>query len=82
MKTVELVFLVEEEELAALQRIVETAGLESIKELANNAFTLFEHAVAAVKAGRVIAFVDEEANSYKEFNMPVFLNLKRAKTVN
>lgn len=44
----------------------------SLKELLNNAFTLFKWAKTETQAGKIIASVDEISEFYCEVQMPCF----------
>ena len=68
---------VTEESLTQLDALREEAGLESMKDLVNNALTLLGWAVTEAKKGRLIASVDEQAQSFKELSMPVLEELRR-----
>ena len=54
--------------------IVET-GLPTKKDFFNNAVTLLAWAIREVKAGRIIASVDESQNRYKEILLPALENV-------
>jgi hypothetical protein len=55
-----------------LKDLMNTIGVETYKDLFNNALTLLEWTVSEVKSGRSIAAVDEAANKYRELAMPIF----------
>lgn len=51
-------------------------GLESRKELFNNAFSLLEWVVLERLKGRSIASVNEAEKSFRELHMPIFTKLR------
>jgi len=46
------------------------------KDLFNNALTLFQWAVKAKRAGRIVASLDEETGAAKEILMPALENVR------
>ena len=75
-KTVKLEIEISPENLARIDELVERSGLPGRKELFSNALSLLEWAAKEVKAGRVIASIDDVANVYKELHMDVLEKLK------
>lgn len=65
------------EKVQELKALMKTVGLETYKDLINNALTLLNWTVTEVQAGRSIAAVDEVANKYRELAMPIFEQAKR-----
>ena len=61
-----------EQKVQELKLLMNTIGLDTYKDLFNNALTLLEWTVSEVQAGRSIAAVDETANKYRELAMPIF----------
>jgi hypothetical protein len=61
-----------EEKVNELKSLMATIGVDTYKDLFNNALTLLDWTVSEVKAGRSIAAVDETANKYRELAMPIF----------
>jgi hypothetical protein len=53
-----------------LERLKELTGLKSHKDLFNNSITIFDWAVRQRLQGRIVASIDERAESYREFDMP------------
>lgn len=53
-----------------LKALMAEAGLETYKDLFNNALTAFEWLTDEVKNGRVIAAVDERNEKYRVLVMP------------
>ena len=66
------------EQVSELQALMKTIGVDTYKDLFNNALTLLQWAVDEVKNSRKIASVDEAANKYRELAMPAFDNARRA----
>jgi hypothetical protein len=61
----------DEKRVRELERIMETCGMSTKKELFNNALTLFEWAVDAVQHERTIASFSEKEQKFRELEMPV-----------
>ncbi len=64
-----------EDKVKQLEALMEEAGLKTKKDFINNALTLLEWAMREVKAGRVIASVDEREKRYKEILLPALENV-------
>jgi hypothetical protein len=60
-----------EEKVLELKGLMAETGVETYKELFNNALTLLEWAAEQTKAGRVIASVDERNDRYRVLLMPI-----------
>jgi hypothetical protein len=60
-----------------LKDLMASAEIGSYKELFNNSLTLLEWAVDQVKAGRVIASVDEDNEKYRVLLMPVLQTIAK-----
>ena len=60
-----------EAKIEELKVLMHQAGMDTYKELFNNALTLFEWAIDQTKAGRSLASVDEENDKYRVLVMPV-----------
>jgi hypothetical protein len=58
-----------------LNILMNKTGIATYKELFNNALTLLEWAVDQTKAGRAIASIDEEHETYRLLLMPVLETL-------
>ena len=67
-----------ESQVDDLKVLMGKIGVETYKDLFNNALTLLEWTVAEVAAGRSIAAVDEISNRYRELAMPIFENARKA----
>lgn len=67
-----LQFEVSKEKNKKIETLMQEVGLKTKKDLFNNAMTLLNWAVKQYKAGRVIASVDEQMESYRELAMPIF----------
>ena len=64
------------EKIEQLDKLKTEVGIRTWKELINNALTLLVWAVREIRAGRVIASVDENRGSYKEILLPALEHLK------
>ncbi len=53
-----------------LDRIKQSTGVNTYKDIFNNAITLFEWAIRQREEGRVIASLDERTKKYREMTMP------------
>jgi predicted DNA-binding protein len=53
-----------------LEELAKQVGVTK-REIINNALTLFDWAIEEVKAGKIIASVDEEEERYKEVLLPL-----------
>jgi hypothetical protein len=67
-----------EARLDDLKLLMGKLGVETYKDLFNNALTLLEWTVGEVEAGRAIASVDERANKYRELAMPILENARKS----
>ena len=74
-----LQFLVPAARVKELDDLIKRTGLTTRTELINNALTLFEWAVRERESGRIIASVDEQAQKYKEVELPSFPGLGKAR---
>lgn len=70
-------FDVPEDRLAELQELMKSCGIETRKDLFNNALTLLEWAVRESSRGRAIASVSDDEKSYRELHMPILFNASR-----
>jgi len=61
-----------------LKLLMNKLGVETYKDLFNNALTLLEWTVSEVAVGRSIASVDEATNKYRELAMPIFDHARKA----
>ena len=71
-------FDVPEDRLAELQELMKSCGIETRKDLFNNALTLLEWAVRESARGRTIASVSDDEKSYRELQMPILFNASRS----
>jgi metal-responsive CopG/Arc/MetJ family transcriptional regulator len=67
-----------DDQVAELDKLMEETRLTTRKDLFNNALTLFQWAVKAKKAGRVIASIDENQR-IRELVMPSIENITAEK---
>ncbi|HEX9768405.1 MAG TPA: hypothetical protein VGA50_04440 [Kiloniellales bacterium] len=59
--------------VAELDQIMADCGIDTRKELFDNALTLLQWAVREVKRGNIIASVNEREERYRELQMPILL---------
>jgi metal-responsive CopG/Arc/MetJ family transcriptional regulator len=64
-----------EEQVKELDELMRETNIVTRKDLFNNALTLFQWAVKAKRAGRIIASLDEEKGTAKELVMPALENV-------
>ena len=64
-----------DEKVKQIEALVAEAGLPTKKDFFTNAVTLLAWAMREVRAGRIIASVDEQNNRYKEIVLPAFENV-------
>lgn len=64
-----------EEQVKELDELMKETKITTRKDLFNNALTLFEWAVKAKRAGRIVASLDEETGTAKEILMPALENV-------
>jgi hypothetical protein len=60
-----------------LKDVMEEAGIETYKELFNNALTLLDWAIREVKDGNVLASLDEKNDRHRVLVMPVLEKIGR-----
>lgn len=60
-----------EDRVQELKALMEQVGVETYKDLFNNALSLFEWAIQEAEKGRTLASIDEEAGKYRELAMPI-----------
>jgi metal-responsive CopG/Arc/MetJ family transcriptional regulator len=65
-----------EDQVAQLDELMKETNIVTRKELFNNALTLFQWAVKAKRAGRMVASVDEASGNAKELLMPALENVR------
>ena len=71
MDTVRIQFELSPEKAAELEELIKETGVQSKRELFNNALTLLKWAVRETRRGNSIASVDEEHGKYRELQMPI-----------
>jgi metal-responsive CopG/Arc/MetJ family transcriptional regulator len=64
-----------EEQVKELDELMKETKVATRKDLFNNALTLFQWAVKAKRAGRIVASVDEGTGTAKELVMPALENV-------
>jgi len=65
-----------EEQVKELDELMKETNITTRKDLFNNALTLFQWAVKAKRAGRIVASLDEETGTAKEILMPALENVR------
>lgn len=60
------------QEIETLNRLMVVCGIETRKDLFNNALTLFEWAVEEVRQGRAIGSFERGTREFTVLNMPAF----------
>jgi len=78
METVRIQFELSPEKAAELEELIKETGVQSKRELFNNALTLLKWAVRETRRGNSIASVDEEHGKYRELQMPILEPKKSA----
>ena len=71
MKIVRIQFEMPEDKAKELDVLMSETGVQSKKELFNNALTLLKWAIKETKHGNSIASVDEKNGKYRELQMPI-----------
>ena len=61
---------ISEENVAELESIMLATGIHTIRELVNNAITLFEWAAKERSCGNIIASLDEDTGDFREVVLP------------
>jgi metal-responsive CopG/Arc/MetJ family transcriptional regulator len=64
-----------DEQVKELDELMRETNIVTRKDLFNNALTLFQWAVKAKRAGRIIASIDEQNKTSKELVMPALENV-------
>jgi len=59
------------ERVKELKELMERVGLDTYKDLFNNALMLFEWCVEEAEVGRILASIDEKEDRYRELAMPI-----------
>lgn len=70
-------FVVSDARFKQLHELMQACGIESQKDLFNNALSLLEWAAVERNQGKIIASVDEKEKRYKELSMVALENAKR-----
>ena len=71
-----------DEKVRQIEALIVETGLPTKKDFFNNAVTLLAWAIREVKAGRIIASIDESQNRYKEILLPALENVATLTTSN
>lgn len=69
--TVRVQFDMRESHLRTLEDVMERAGIDSRKEMFNQALNLLEWAVRQKQEGRMVASVDPTEGKFRELSMPI-----------
>jgi len=72
MENVRFQFELPPQRAKEIDELMKDCGVETKKELFNNALSLLKWAIRETKKGNVIASVDEENGNYRELQMPIF----------
>lgn len=70
MKKVRVQFEIPEKNLKKIEALMEEAGIQTKRELFNEALSLYAWAAKVKKDGRIVASVDEEQGQYNEVTLP------------
>jgi metal-responsive CopG/Arc/MetJ family transcriptional regulator len=65
-----------EEQVKELDELMRETNIVTRKDLFNNALTLFQWAVKAKRAGRIVASLDEAGGTAKELVMPALESVR------
>lgn len=76
MATHRIQFDLDDGQLAEFEALMAEGGVSTKRELLNNAITILGWAMDEVNDGRVIASLDEKAQSYKQLSMPILSGKK------
>ena len=71
MTIVRIQFEMPEDKAKELEDIMTEYGVQTKKELFNNALTLLKWALKETKRGNYIASIDEKSGKYRELQMPI-----------
>ena len=71
MKIARIQFEMPEDKARELDVLMQETGVQSKKELFNNALTLLKWAIKETRNGNSIAAVDEKHGKYRELQMPI-----------
>ncbi|WP_198359953.1 hypothetical protein [Burkholderia ubonensis] len=69
---VRIQFDVAEDQWEEMKTLMDRCGMETRKELFNNAWALLDWAVRERAQGNVIASINDRTNKIKELEMPIF----------
>jgi len=70
-----------EEQVKELDELMKETNIGTRKDLFNNALTLFQWAVKAKRAGRIVASLDEETGTAKEVLMPALESVRTSSLI-
>lgn len=70
-----------EERIKELKELQSEAGLDTMKDLINNALTIFEWAVHETRKGNEIAAVNEAGESYRVLVTPALQKVAKGRVV-
>jgi hypothetical protein len=76
-KDMRIQFEISNNRLKELEALMDAAGVNTKKELLNNALTLLEWAIEEERKGRIIASLDEQTKKYRELVMPIFRSARQ-----
>ena len=69
------------EDVEELNKLMQEAKIGTHAELFSNALTILYWATKEVKAGQIVASLNEKSGGYKEFAMPVLEALKNKRSI-
>ena len=69
---------INEDKMPEVKSFMQDCGVETIKELINNALTFLKRAVEERKKGRIIASIDPAKKSYNELSMSVLDGIRKS----
>jgi hypothetical protein len=71
MPVTRIQFEADAEKMAEIEALMAGCGIETRKELFNNALTLLKWAIEHTRQGHTIAAIDEKNQVYRELQMPI-----------
>ncbi len=74
-----IVFEIPASRVERMDSLMEKCGLDTRKDLINNALALFEWAVSETENGKLIAALDESSSNYQQIILPALKNIESVK---
>jgi hypothetical protein len=75
----QIVFEIPANRVEHLDRLIEKCGLDTRKDLINNALALFDWAVSETESGKIITSLDESSSNYQQIVLPALKNIESTK---